>query len=225
MASRSRGRLVWILAIGAIVLWLSHLGDQDATHSSGNSRSNFPAVLPAKPTQASRSAPQPTSTATKNIQMFTTARLRLRDGPSTDARIITTLEAGIPLISFARSGVWHHVTVGLQSRRGWVHGDYLSTKPPASETKPRPQAPLTGQSFTCTIPIPTLKDQMIRESIARYPGSCPCPYNLDRGGRRCGGRSAWSKPGGYSPLCYPNDISPNMVREFCEVLKVRGQGR
>ena len=83
----------------------------------------------------------------------------------------------------------------------------------------------SAQTFNCTIPIPTLQDQMIRESIQRYPGNCPCPYNSDRAGRRCGGRSAWSRPGGYSPLCYPSDISPDMIREFCEVLKMRGQGR
>lgn len=81
---------------------------------------------------------------------------------------------------------------------------------------------LSGQAFNCTIPIPTLKEQMISESIARYPGSCPCPYNHDRAGRRCGGRSAWNRAGGYSPLCFPEDIGPDQIREFCEVLKMRG---
>lgn len=46
----------------------------------------------------------------------------------------------------------------------------------------------------------------IRQSIAAYPGSCPCPYNVDRAGRRCGARSAHSKPGGAAPLCYPADV-------------------
>jgi hypothetical protein len=58
-----------------------------------------------------------------------------------------------------------------------------------------------------------LKQRLIRESIASYPGSCPCPYNVDRGGRRCGGRSAYSRPGGYAPLCYPSDVTPAMLRE------------
>lgn len=81
----------------------------------------------------------------------------------------------------------------------------------------------TQAAFNCRVPIPTLKQQMIQESIARYPGNCPCPYNRDARGRNCGGRSAWSRQGGYSPLCFPADISPDMVREFCEVLKMRGQ--
>jgi len=57
-----------------------------------------------------------------------------------------------------------------------------------------------------------VKQRLIRESIASYPSSCPCPYSIDRGGRRCGGRSAYSRPGGYAPLCYPSDVTPAMVR-------------
>lgn len=51
------------------------------------------------------------------------------------------------------------------------------------------------------------REKMIRESIQNYPGNCPCPFNADRAGRSCGKRSAWSKPGGASPFCYPDDIS------------------
>lgn len=84
-------------------------------------------------------------------------------------------------------------------------------------------SPASGQTFNCRVPVPTLKEQMIQESIMRYAGNCPCPYHRDARGRQCGKRSAWSKPRGYSPLCYPADISADMVREFCEVLKMRGQ--
>jgi hypothetical protein len=58
------------------------------------------------------------------------------------------------------------------------------------------------QTFNCQIPVPTLKDRMIAESIARYPGNCPCPYNKDARGRNCGKRSAWNRAGGYAPLCF-----------------------
>lgn len=51
-----------------------------------------------------------------------------------------------------------------------------------------------------------IRQRIIRESIAAYPGSCPCPYSTDRAGRSCGRRSAYSRPGGYAPLCYPNDV-------------------
>lgn len=52
-----------------------------------------------------------------------------------------------------------------------------------------------------------IKQQIIRQSIAAYPGPCPCPYSVMRNGRSCGGRSAYSRPGGYAPICYPADIS------------------
>jgi hypothetical protein len=48
--------------------------------------------------------------------------------------------------------------------------------------------------------------QAIRQSIAAYSGSCPCPYSTDRAGRRCGGRSAHSRGGGAAPLCFPADV-------------------
>lgn len=59
-----------------------------------------------------------------------------------------------------------------------------------------------------------IKQRIIRESIASYPGNCPCPYNTDRAGRRCGARSAYSRPGGHAPLCYPADVSAAQVRSY-----------
>lgn len=55
---------------------------------------------------------------------------------------------------------------------------------------------------------------MISESIATYPGNCPCPYNAARNGSSCGRRSAYSRPGGYAPLCYPADISKAQVDAY-----------
>jgi len=60
------------------------------------------------------------------------------------------------------------------------------------------------------------RQAMIAESIRNYSGNCPCPYNSDRAGRSCGQRSAYSKPGGASPLCYPGDISDAMLERWRE---------
>ena len=49
-------------------------------------------------------------------------------------------------------------------------------------------------------------EEMIKESISNYPGKCPCPYSIMSNGKKCGKRSAYSKPGGYEPLCYFSDI-------------------
>jgi hypothetical protein len=111
-------------------------------------------------------------------------------------------------------------TAGVTSAAPLAAGSAPAVVPQQGANAIRPG--LSGQAFNCATPIPTLKEQMIGESISRYPGSCPCPYNRDRAGRRCGGRSAWNRAGGYSPLCFPEDIGPDQVREFCEILKIRG---
>ncbi|WP_402718957.1 hypothetical protein [Janthinobacterium rivuli] len=61
-----------------------------------------------------------------------------------------------------------------------------------------------------------VKQQIIAESIAAYPGRCPCPYNAAKNGSACGGRSAWSRKGGYAPICYEREISSEMVRKWRE---------
>jgi hypothetical protein len=59
-----------------------------------------------------------------------------------------------------------------------------------------------------------IRDAIIKESIASYMATghpCACPYNVARNGSSCGARSAYSRPGGAAPLCYPPDISDQMV--------------
>ena len=55
---------------------------------------------------------------------------------------------------------------------------------------------------------------IIQQSLASYPGPCPCPYNRMRNGRACGSVSAYVRPGGYSPICYDRDVTPDMIRKF-----------
>ena len=61
-----------------------------------------------------------------------------------------------------------------------------------------------------------VKQHIIDESLADYSGSCACPYNSARNGSRCGGRSAWSKPGGASPVCYKNEVTAERIKEWRE---------
>jgi hypothetical protein len=60
----------------------------------------------------------------------------------------------------------------------------------------------------------SVKQMMIRDSIASYPSVCACPYSVMRNGRARGGRSAYSRPGGYAPICYDRDITPEMLRQY-----------
>jgi hypothetical protein len=59
-----------------------------------------------------------------------------------------------------------------------------------------------------------IRQLIIKDSIATFPGGCPCPYDLAANGTQCGGGSAWSSTGEYSPLCYANDIDDDMVKAY-----------
>ncbi|HYG26021.1 MAG TPA: hypothetical protein VD906_03870 [Caulobacteraceae bacterium] len=67
-----------------------------------------------------------------------------------------------------------------------------------------------------------IRQKIIKESIASYPGNCPCPYNSASNGSSCGRRSAYSRGGGYAPVCYASDVTPEMIREY---KARRGSGR
>ena len=77
-----------------------------------------------------------------------------------------------------------------------------------------------GVSFGQTQPSRTpktdgeIRQAIIKESIAGYRGNCPCPYNVDRAGHSCGARSAYSRPGGASPVCYAKDVTQKMVDDY-----------
>ena len=72
----------------------------------------------------------------------------------------------------------------------------------------------SGYSNAQSLPDDQIKTFIIKESISNYPGNCPCPYNLARNGSHCGGRSAYSRAGGYSPICFPEDVTKEMVKRY-----------
>lgn len=59
-----------------------------------------------------------------------------------------------------------------------------------------------------------IKQLIINESIASYPSVCACPYSVARNGSMCGARSAYSKPGGYDPICYKTDVTKQMLDNY-----------
>lgn len=73
---------------------------------------------------------------------------------------------------------------------------------------------LTSSAFAAPMTDAQVRQAIIQESLAGYPGNCPCPYNVDRRGHACGRRSAYSRPGGYAPICYEGDVSPAMIQQY-----------
>lgn len=55
---------------------------------------------------------------------------------------------------------------------------------------------------------------LIAQSREAYSGNCPCPYDIDRAGRSCGKRSAYSRPGGEAPLCFDRDVTQAMIEAY-----------
>ena len=59
-----------------------------------------------------------------------------------------------------------------------------------------------------------VRQLIVQHSRAAYSGSCPCPYDNDRAGHSCGRRSAWSRAGGASPVCYVREVTDSQVNDF-----------
>lgn len=95
--------------------------------------------------------------------------------------------------------------------------------PPALAAEPEPAMPpatikaaAPPRTAVLTLSTAAIAQRLIAASIAAYTGSCPCPYFQDRGGRSCGRRSAYSRGGGYSPICFAEDVTPSMVKDYRE---------
>lgn len=58
---------------------------------------------------------------------------------------------------------------------------------------------------------------LIVASVSAYKAMgkpCACPGDTMRNGRACGGNSAWSRTGGYKPLCFPSDVTAAMISAY-----------
>lgn len=212
-----KSKLLWVLISLVFVGWLFDDDDQntaprDVTKVSTitNTKTQVQKPKVQKNTELA-SLPKTTTTtitaeapATKETPMYVDAsRLNVRNGPSTKNKQIWTLKRDERVATYQRDGDW--VFIKGQRFEGWVHGGYLT--PNKSQPKPK------------IIAKPKISDsqiakQLIARSIGRYSGSCPCPYNRTRSGRKCGGNSAYSRPGGASPLCYAGDISSAMIVDY-----------
>lgn len=83
-----------------------------------------------------------------------------------------------------------------------------SQSPPQPATKRKVEAALTAAAIAAII-VKASRDQYYATG---HP--CACPDDLMRNGRACGGRSAYSRPGGAVPLCYPTDVPAAMIESY-----------
>jgi uncharacterized protein YraI len=134
---------------------------------------------------------------------FTTTELRLRSYASPRASIVTTLPRGQRVEISRQDGDWVQVRVPALNLRGAVAARYLS------------ETCVEGAELTRrTMARADVVNLILTQSRSGYSGSCACPNDRDRAGRRCGGRSAYSRPGGASPLCYASDVTEARIARF-----------
>jgi hypothetical protein len=150
------------------------------------------------------------------VKMFVMgSKVNVRDAPSLEGKSLGQLVEGTVVNQIAQADGWSQIQTPLG--QGWMATRFLSDEMPSKVVQVEPRRIVATPSSS---EITAARAELIRQSIASYPGSCPCPYNVDRAGRRCGGRSAWSKPGGYSPICYESDVSEERLETY--FARIRG---
>lgn len=222
----AKGRNVWpwILGVVGIIVAFNLFGnDGSSTNRSSaslqpRSANSAAPAIPEKPAPAistptvNVSAPAAPPPATAPETRFVTASsLNVRSAPNTSGEIVGKASSGQQLTILERASGWLLVQTSAGGR-GWVSEQYTSTTRPTPVAAPAPQALVSATPPS--INRDAIIQKIIERSIRNYSGSCPCPYNTMRNGRRCGGNSAYSKPGGRSPICFPSDVTEAMIAAF-----------
>jgi hypothetical protein len=88
-----------------------------------------------------------------------------------------------------------------------------SVPAPSQETPPAPKS----KELTAALMAAGIAALIVQESRAAYYATghpCACPDDQTRNGRSCGNMSAYVRPGGAHPLCYPSDVTAAMIESY-----------
>jgi hypothetical protein len=80
-----------------------------------------------------------------------------------------------------------------------------------------PKKPAKQSMQGNTISAAVIAAILVEESRKAYYATghpCACPDDLMRNGRRCGGNSAYSRPGGAQPYCYVSDVPLSAIEKY-----------
>ena len=110
----------------------------------------------------------------------------------------------------------------------------LTLQPLAARAQRAPGIPPPVQSEEQTADTPEQRSKLadaavivfiIAASVAAYKAMgrpCACPSDTMRNGAACGNRSAWAKPNGAKPLCFPTDVTPVMIQAWRATKSIPG---
>ncbi|MCW5712005.1 SH3 domain-containing protein [Shinella sp.] len=150
------------------------------------------------------------------IRYVSGKRVGFRSGPSTTDPIVDRFDAGRKVFLMEQLGDWSRIRDDLTQHEGWIATRFLSGTETRTKATPaqKEKKPEETEVAVPVVPDSVLIQRIIAESLDSYPSSCACPYSRDRAGKRCGKRSAYSKPGGYAPVCFPGDVTHAMIEAF-----------
>jgi SH3-like domain-containing protein len=238
MAQRQNGKggVAGFIVLAALI-GLSNMRGQHPTQTIELSPQNNQTSQAASPTEVLASQQAPAAQKQTNNSVVTPAdgqqsladlprrkmfvgveKLNVRATPDPIGKKTAALAKGLAVYVVETAGGWSKIETASGQTIGWVTSSFLNNGQPESrksiELKPQIALPTVK-------PIPSINRQsvitaIIRNSMASWSGNCACPYQTDRGGRRCGGRSAYSRPGGYSPVCFEGDVSNEMIADWVE---------
>jgi hypothetical protein len=89
-----------------------------------------------------------------------------------------------------------------------------SAKPDLPDKNVRPDNKREVEAALTAAAIAAIIVQVSRDQYHATGRPCACPDDTMRNGRACGGRSAYSRPGGAAPLCYPSDVTATMIDAY-----------
>lgn len=90
-------------------------------------------------------------------------------------------------------------------------------KQPSRQASPGQPEPSKSKRAAEVLTAAAIAALIVEESRRAYHAGgrpCACPDDTMRNGRACGGRSAYSRPGGAAPLCYPTDVTAEMIKNY-----------
>jgi len=90
----------------------------------------------------------------------------------------------------------------------------LSTLPKPTEQAAPSNAKRKAEVALTAAAIAAILIQASRDRYHATGRPCACPDDTMRNGRACGGRSAYARPGGAAPLCYPHDVTTAMIDDY-----------
>jgi uncharacterized protein YraI len=224
--AKKRNGLFWLCVLVGMPLWLfgksqPERPSQTTTPSISQHEVLAPAPkidIPVPPVVAPRSTKQITARIPAEMQVAPTtkefrfvfgAKVNVRTFPDTTSTKVTTLNQGTKVIVLKESGDWARIQIG--ETQGFVLKKYLLSKKLLTVTTSPPTLKKVAKP---SVDVNAIVERIIANSIASYSGRCPCPYHTDRAGRSCGRRSAYSRPGGASVICFADDVTPEMIASF-----------